>query len=49
MKRFFKIAVILRPVSQTGCETVAKTHVVGFDFDFLAKEKGQRVHFGICY
>ena len=20
-----------------------------FEFDFLAKEKGQRAHFGICY
>ena len=43
------MAVILRPVSQTGCENVAKTHFVDFDFDFLAKEKSQRAHFGICY
>ena len=49
MKRGFKIAVILRPVSQTGYEKIAKTHFVDFYFDFLAKEKGQRAHFGICY
>ena len=48
-KRCFKIAVILCPVSQTGCENVAKTHFVDFDFDFLAKEKGQRAYFGIYY
>ena len=34
IKRGFKIAVILRPVSQTGCEKVAKTYFVDFDFDF---------------
>ena len=45
----FKIAVILRPVSQTACEKVPKTHFVDFDFDFLATEKGQSAHFGICY
>ena len=49
MKRSFKITVILRPVSQTVCEKVAKTYFVYFDFDFLAKEKGQGAHFGICY
>ena len=49
MKRGFKIAVILRPVSEIGCEKVAKTYFVDFDFDFLTKEKGQRAHFGICY
>ena len=49
IKRGFKIAVILRPVSQTGYEKVAKTHFVDFDIDFLAKEKGQRAYFGICY
>ena len=49
IKRCFKIAIILRPVSQTGCEKVTKRHFVDFDFDFLAKEKGQRAHFGICY
>ena len=48
-KRCFKIAVILRPVSQTGCEKVAKPHFLDFDIDFLAKEKGERAHFGICY
>ena len=49
IKRCFKIPVILRPVSQTGCEKIAKPHFVDFDFDFLAKEKGQRAHFSICY
>ena len=49
IKRRFKIAIILRPISQTGCKKVAKTHFVDFDFDFLAKKKGQRAHFGICY
>ena len=48
-KRDFWIAIILRPVSQTGCEKVTKTHFVDFDFDLLAKERGQRAHFGICY
>ena len=48
-KRGLKIAVILRPVSQTGCEKVTKTHFVDFGFDLVAKEKGQRAHFGICY
>ena len=47
--RCFKIALILCPVSQTGCEKVAKPHFVDFDFDFLAKENGQRAHFDICY
>ena len=46
-KRGFKLAVILRPISQAGCEKVVKTYCV--DFDFLAKEQGQRAHFGICY
>ena len=32
-----------------GCEKVAKTYFVDFDFDFLAKEKGQRAHFGYRY
>ena len=41
-ERGFKIAVILRPVSQTGYEKVAQTHFVDFDFGFL--EKGQRAH-----
>ena len=45
----FKIAVFLRPISQTGYKKAAKTSFVDFDFDFLAKEKGQRSHFGICY
>ena len=49
IKRGFKIAVISCPVSQTGCEKVSKTHFVDFDFDFQAKEKGQRADFGICY
>ena len=49
IKRYFKIAVILRPVSQTGYEKVAKTRFVDFDSDFQAKDKGQRAHFGICY
>ena len=49
MKRYVKIAVILYPVSQTGCEKIAKSRFVDFDFDFLTKEKGQRAHFGICY
>ena len=49
IKRCFKIAVILRPVSQTGCEKVAKVRFVDFDLDFLAKEKGQRAHFSSCY
>ena len=48
-KEVFKIAVILNPVSQTGYGKVAKTHFVDFDFDFLAKENGQRAQFGICY
>ena len=37
IKRCFKVAVILSPVSQIGCEKVAKTHFVDFEFDFLAK------------
>ena len=45
--RCFKIAIMLRPVSHTGYEKVAKMRFV--DFDFLTKEKGQRAHFGICY
>ena len=49
IKRCFKIAEIMRPVSQSGYEKIAKTHFVDFDFDFLAKEKGQRANFGICY
>ena len=49
MKRGFKTAVIWHPISQTGCEKVAKTHFVDFYFDFLAKEKGQRAHLRICY
>ena len=36
-------------ISQSGCEKVAKMHFVDIDFDFLAKEKGQRAHFAICY
>ena len=39
----------MRPVSQTGFEKVVNTHFVDFNCDFLAKEKGQRAHFRICY
>ena len=49
IKSCFKIGIILHPVSQTGCEKVAKTCFVDFDIDFPAKEIGQRAHFGICY
>ena len=35
IKRGFKVAVILRPLLQTGYEKAAKTHFI--DFDFLAK------------
>ena len=47
-KKGFKIAVILRPFSQTAYEKVAKTHFLDFDFDFLAKQKGEKANFGIC-
>ena len=33
----FMIAVILRPVYQTVCEKVGKSHFVLFDFNFLTK------------
>ena len=37
MKKRFMIAVILRPVYQTVCEKVGKSHFVLFDFNFLIK------------
>ena len=36
-EKSFMIAVILRPVYQTVCEKVGKSHFVLFDFNFLTK------------
>ena len=37
MKKSFMTAVILRPVNQTVCEKLGKSHFVPFDCNFLTK------------
>ena len=37
MKKSFLTGVILRPVYQTVCEKIGKSHFVLFEFNFLTK------------